>query len=164
MDPTVTASIIGGVCTVTAPVLTYVITRYIDDRDKLIILRDRRDALKAKWIGTIHQEHGSDGDPLDYPITATFSAKRKQIDGTAVIRVPEEDNKTIEIDLTFNGGFLHGRFLQLDYISKDKSIVQFGSVVLELDARGKRLNGRFTGYGARVEKIISGSIDMQRSA
>ena len=54
------------------------------------------------------------------------------------------------------GGLVHNRFLQLNYLSADPTIVQFGSIVSEIDSRGTTMSGKLVGYGAYSEKIVSG--------
>jgi hypothetical protein len=163
MDPTITASVIGGACTVVAPVVTYMITRRIDNINKLRISRDRRAALNAEWRGRVYQDRGPDGEPLEFLVNATFKTTTKTITGSSVIRVPRPDNEEIEeVKLTFEGGFLYDRWLRLNYVASDRRQVQFGSTVLLLDSQAKTLKGHFVGYGAITDAIVTGSMKLER--
>lgn len=162
MDATIIAAIIGGVFTVVGPVTTFLVIRYVDNRDKQVMPFGRRAVMTGKWSGTTTQESG-DYSSFALPITLRAVANRKTIKGEFRVQYPEHENRPAhEEEFSFEGGFLYDRFLQLDYISKTKGRIQFGSAILELSPSGEVLLGRYAGYGAFSKQIIDGSFELSR--
>lgn len=160
MDSTVIAAIIGGAFTIFAPMVTLLITRYVDNYDKQIISYGRRAAISGKWTGTTSQYWNNISN---FPVIATIKANRKIITGQFRIQYPNErDKPNNESEFKFRGGFLYDRFFQLNYISKEKNRIQFGSMILELSPSGEVLSGKYTGYGAFSKQIVSGDIELRR--
>lgn len=170
MDPTILAAVIGGLCALIAPILTYVLTRFFDNRHKLPISSSYRIALNSKWSGTVCQEQGPGNKPFDFPVFARINTTGKTIAGSATIHVDAsifEDTESSgieEIEISFRGGFEHSLFLHINWIGVDSRQIQFGSTILELDALGERLSGRFVAYGGHMRQIVSGTMHLQRAS
>lgn len=164
MDTTIIAAIIGGVFTVVGPIATFLVTRYIDNRDKQVMSFGRRAVMSGKWSGTTTQESGNYSS-FALPIFLKTVANRKTIKGEFRVQYPEYKNRPAhEDEFSFQGGFLYDRFLQLDYISKTEGRIQFGSAILELSSSGEVLLGKYAGYGAFSKQIVTGSLELKRTA
>lgn len=164
MDDTIIAALIGGVFTVVGPVATFLVIRYVDNRDKQVMPFGRRAIMTGKWSGTTVQEFG-DYSSLDLPIVLEAVANRKTIKGEFRVQYPKHENRPAhEDEFSFKGGFLYDRFLQLDYISKAEGRIQFGSAILELSPSGEVLLGRYAGYGAFSKQIVAGYFKLRRTA
>lgn len=120
-------------------------------------------AINGNWSGSVQQDEGPDGVPMECRLEANMSVNRGAICGEMYFHMPYQ-GKTITQSFTVTGKFIFDRYLQLNYVSKDEGAVQFGSIVGELSATGKSARGRFVGYGAWSEKIITGSAELEKTA
>jgi hypothetical protein len=164
MNVTIIAAVIGGVFTVIGPIATFLITRYVDNKDKQVMSFRRRAAMSGKWSGTTTQDSGNySSHPL--PIVFRAVATRKTIKGEFCVQYPKRENSPARDDeFTFQGGFFHDRFMQLDYISKNEGRIQFGSAILELSPSAEFMTGRYAGYGAFSKEIVTGNLELRRAA
>ena len=156
MNPTIVAAIIGGVFVVISPIVTFLLTRYVDNRDKNVMYPARRAAISGKWTGTMSSSDKA-GNSYDVPVTVTFETSRKIVTGECLYESQHQKS-----GFKFKGGFLHDRFFQVNYISKNENRMQFGSAILELRASGDTISGKYTGFGAVREEIVSGNIEIKR--
>ncbi|MEL6554070.1 MAG: hypothetical protein AAFQ63_11490 [Cyanobacteria bacterium J06621_11] len=163
MDPTIVAAVIGGVCTVVGPVTVFLVTRHVDNRDKNIMPLGRRAVMTGQWHGTTTPESGNYSS-IELSVILRAIANRKTIKGEFRVQYPDYENSPAQADeFSFQGGFLHDRFLQLDYISKAEGRIQFGSIILELSPSGEALVGRYVGYGAFSKQVVAGRVELKRS-
>ena len=162
MDSTIVAAFVSGVLAIVAPIVTLLLKQYLDNRVKLPIAAGRRQALSGRWEGSLHQDRGPDGKPIDFPGSIDISAGRKTVSGTLTIRL-DLDGQIEQAKFNLSGGFLHGVFLLLNYLPRDEATIQFGSIVLELDAAGNLLEGRFVGYGKITQAVISGTVRFEKA-
>lgn len=162
MDTTIVVAIIGSITTVLSPIITFLFIRYIDNLDKKSISsRDRHTLMASQWQGEI--DFGLD-DLSSVPIVGNFSATRKTITGQFYVRYPDlPTTSSYKDEFTFQGGFLYERFLRLNYASKNKHRIQFGSIILELSPSGETMSGKFVGYGVFWQQILSGRVDLRRT-
>jgi hypothetical protein len=156
MDSTIIAAIIGGAFTLVSSGITFLLARHLDDRNNQVMSSNRQAIMTGTWKGELHQESGSLSTS---PVTVTLIAKRRVIRGS--IRVQDPNNGEAEYKAT--GGFLYGRFIRLNYDTTDHRRVQFGSIVMELSPDGNKLSGKYTGYGAFSQSIVSGYFEATRS-
>jgi len=128
----------------------------------MYIDHERREALKGQWKGSARQEIGPDGNPIDYAVTSRVTATSHVIQAEAQLHFQMQGQKYTE-HLQITGGFLHDRFLKLEYkISDRPGSIQFGLMILELDPSGRTLSGHFLSYGAESQHIVSGTIQLQK--
>ncbi|MBT9317990.1 hypothetical protein [Leptothoe spongobia] len=164
MDPAIIAAIIGGVFTVVGPIATVIVTRYINNREKLTIYSNRRALMTGQWKGTTQQDEGIYAN-IPIPMLLTAKANRKTIAGEFRLQFPQSANVTDhDAAYSFQGCFLYGNFLQLNYRSKNKRRVEFGVAVLELDPSGETLAGKYAGYGASSKHVVTGHFDIRRTS
>ena len=116
----------------------------------------RASAIIGKWSGTVHQNRGPEGQPLDYPCCATLTVTQQEIKGHFTTEVLYE-GEMIKMDFDVTGNLTYERFLQVNHSSKDQGVIQFGSMIFELDSAGRRMKGKYIGYGALSESIVAGT-------
>ena len=157
MDSTILAAIIGGFSTVGAGILAVLLTRLLDN-PMGFKKNSRQAALEGHWSGTVHQEGG-----VDYQINFQLKPAGRAIRGEGHLLGV---NQSLNIDepLTVFGGFVHERFLKLEYtLEAQRGTIQFGFALMELDPDGQTLYGSFVGYGAIVTKaVVTGKLRLQR--
>lgn len=159
---TITAAIIAGIFAIIAPILTYIFTKFYDNRDLLVISQNRKAALNGAWHGKIFQAEGIRGQPVQYPFNIDLSVNKKEVHGIGKVNFPISKTETHVFNVSLLGGFLHDRFLKLDYKNTNPAEMQFGSLILNLSSDGKKLSGRFLGYGAKTEKLVFGELTLEK--
>lgn len=158
MDSTVLAGIIGGLCTVGGSIAAVIATRFLDN--PMGFKRSTRQAsLAGYWDGTVRQQ----GAPADFRITFLLKPTGRTIRGEGDVRFVYQ-NRTMDEPITFLGGFVHDRFLKLEYeMQTQPGSVQFGFTLLELSPDGQTLSGPFLGYGARVTRgTVHGTLQLHK--
>ncbi len=163
MEVPIVAAIIGGVCTIVSPFMTLLIRQHLENRSKLPISSVRRRAIDGCWKGIAQQYQGPDEDPIIFAVTMTLSAGPKRISGTLIIDI-DYQGKTEKILCNVSGGFFYERFLKLSYTPSDEMTIQFGSVVLQLDAGGQSLQGKYSGYGKLTNSTVFGTLELKKIA
>lgn len=159
MDSTILAAIIGGLSTVGAGILAVLATRLLDN--PMGIKKNVRQAtLAGHWDGTVHQEKPQ---VIDFQFTLQLKSKGRTVRGEGTVHGIYQ-NSTIAEPLTCFGGFVHDRFLKLEYeLETRPGSIQFGFTLLELSPDGQALNGPFLGYGALVTRdMVNGTLHLQR--
>lgn len=131
-------------------------------RNKLISLlvnieydaNSRITVMNGVWKGIVHQHIYVNDEPLDYPVEFKLKVSAKgNFNGTVTLFFPVG-----EFDFKLTGGFLYERFIQFSYYGTDPGIIQFGAAVLELNASGKSMSGKWVGYGAQSQSIVDGEV------
>jgi hypothetical protein len=136
--------------------------------------RGRAKAIVGKWEGRRKQEIGRGGRPFDAECALELNLLGNTIRGTArhwgtyldKDGSPDKginDGKQVNAEFTVSGGFFLDRFLQLTYEPIDLGI-QFGTMILEINADGRRLTGRFLGYGRFTERLVYGTLELTKVA
>lgn len=131
-------------------------------RDALDGLLIRSAGISGKWTGAVYQRDEDDSELSEFSAEATLTADRKTVSGRLRVQFPEKLKRPIDgpgpltVEFIVTGGLMYERFLQLNYLSEDPTVVQFGSVVLELDDHAREMNGRYVAYGAYSKSIVSG--------
>ena len=161
MDINVITTVITSTTTIVSPFLTYLVIKAIEQRHFKKISNNRISAISGKWEGKSYQIC-ENGDQYKLFTSANFTISKKIIRGQIYI-VGELNNGTKK-DTTFNvkGGFLHDEFLKIDYQSTDKCTVHFGAMILKLHPDAVTITGKFSGYGAYTQDLISGTIKLKK--
>ena len=116
-------------------------------------------AITGAWKGTVDQEKYMDEQWVNYPIEILIKVtSRRDFSGSMSVASPEGNN----VDFTLTGGFLFERFVQFSYYAIDPGRIQFGTIILELDATGKIMSGKWVGYGANTKNIINGQLTINK--
>lgn len=158
MDSTILTAIIGGIATVGGSLMAAIITRLLDN-PMGFKKNVRRAALAGHWEGTVRQ----DGLPADYRISLSFKPVGRTIRGEGHVAYTGPDREVDE-PITLFGGFVHDRFLKLEYeMQAQPGSVQFGFTLLELSPDGRTVSGPFLGFGALFTRgFVHGIVHMQR--
>lgn len=156
MNTNLKAAIIGGICVILAPILTLLLNNSIENRKYEVI--GNRDIL-GKWSGIIIQELGN--SEISFGVEFEFRNRGRKLYGTC--KVDAIDNPMDEShNLYIEGGLFENRFLKLEYKNTDENVIQFGTFLMELMPDGKKLIGRFTGYGHVSKKVVYGKITLNK--
>lgn len=156
MDPPVIAALITAIV---GPIVTLVATKAYERRFLEVMPDNRQKALAGTWAGVAHQEVGPDGNPLGSSITLELTTTRKTVAGTG--RLCDQD---YEARFTISGGFLHQRFLKLKYKNTDDAALHFGNITVEMSGDGRSLRGRYLGYGRVSERLVYGTVELNKKA
>jgi hypothetical protein len=54
------------------------------------------------------------------------------------------------------------RFMQSNYRSRDAGMLQFGTIVLDMDDIGETIRGSYIGYGALSKRIVPGDVELEK--
>lgn len=139
---------------------------YLEVRPLLPTTAGRAAALPGTWRGSIQQPDHPKGF-REASVTMTLQTRGRRVTGKASISAvsnekPQEQAQRIVIALQLKGGFQRESILRIDYANVDGSVLQFGTFYLQLDASGRRLVGRFAGYGHLAEGIVYGHFQSEK--
>jgi hypothetical protein len=166
MDTSIKVAIISGLFALLAPIITYVVTKELEDRYFEQMPYERQNALSGRWEGMMYQEVGFDGErlevPMEIPIDIEATVSGRRLEGVSKVKFPLPNGETDTSLVNFTGGFLHDRFIKIDYKNSNLATIQFGSMILELNSRGNMLSGRFLGYGDFTEVLVFGKVKCQK--
>jgi len=154
MSTDILKAIIGALGVIIGAVATVILKQYFENKDIPTIDFDRQKALTGMWKGLV------DVSPTaltQYQVDLILTVDSKKITGTGIIHYPDD-----EVEVILNGHFRNGSFLRMDYESKNKTIVQFGSFVFRLNGTSTALSGRIVGYGHIAERIIFGTGEFKK--
>jgi hypothetical protein len=161
MDSTIIASIIGGVCAIGAALVTFFLTRKPNNENPYIN-PNRQRKLKGQWEGFAHSDAIPQLPSLDYRMFARITATTRDIQAEADMQF-QHQGQTINDHLEVNGKLAYDRFLKLEYEVKDKpEAIQFGFLILELSSDGQKLYGRYLSYGARLQQLVHGIVELHK--
>lgn len=160
MELSTIVGIIGVFATIFSPIVAILVASWLKNKDFKRINNNRKNTLEGTWVGSGMQEVGLDGEK-NFPmkISGSFLVSRKEVVGNIEI-IYDIDDKKVVTKMIFKGGFFYDRYLQFQYKNNNSDIIQFGSVLLELNSSGTRLDGRFLGYGAYTENLVYGQIQL----
>jgi hypothetical protein len=133
------------------------------DKDKSDVSDEMGSAITGRWVGTVHQDEGLDGRPMDYPCTLDLRLNGKSVVGSGKVNITIDGISTPAM-LKIDGGFYKDRFFRLEYINTDRSYLHFGAFILRLDSIPTKMQGRFCGYGAFSKKIIGGNLEFEKAS
>ena len=92
-----------------------------------------------------------------------MTERHKAVEGILTLTVQHERGIATPKFLA-KGGFVHDRFLRMNYHRTDEPRVQFGSMILELDDHSKRLVGKLVGYGPYSKGIVEADISLEKNS
>lgn len=121
----------------------------------------RQSAFQGEWIGFAIQDHSINGPKIRIEVRLSLRLNVNHLSGTFEIVVPTPTDSEA---MTFNADCetFYERFIQVNYRSTEKEMVQFGAILLEIDDAGRVMKGRYTGYGAISRTLVSGIADMHK--
>ena len=122
--------------------------------------KKRRITLSGTWKGHVHRSKPRKGVPVDLPVEITLKAGRKVVQGTSIFTSPGTQRG--EIKNIINGGFHYGTLLRLDYHKEDRSIVGFGTILMQLSADARTLEGMVIGFSSHFEELFAVKITLNK--
>ena len=114
--------------------------------------------LEGMWVGHAHQPSGPRGMPIDLPLNVIFSLINGRCDGEATYEF-----EGVFSTLKLSSRSLKSRYIVWNFYDTDERVIRFGTFLLQLSADGKRLEGKFLGYAAEMEDIVTGSIKLTKA-
>jgi hypothetical protein len=141
-----------------------------DKEDIIKVLRDTRKSglhesiiqriqgLEGYWEGTVNQQDGPDGVPIEFPIDVTFDVISWQ-DIRGEFRYSYKGVKTV---LEAIGEAIDNRIINLQFIDINKSVIRFGTFMLDFGHLGESLDGHFVAYAAERKAIVTGRVTLYR--
>lgn len=133
----------------------------VSEADDLNVIGPRAAALSGDWAGT-YEQSSAKGKSVSGRVSFNLKPKKRLIEGSGQMQETLPDGKTVTVHFKIRGGFLHDRFLRLEYENSDDSAVQFGSVIGEFAPDGRSISGTLVGFGAHTGEIVTGGIKMQK--
>ena len=118
------------------------------------IASQNKKAANAIWRGETRQEKGPDGTPIVVAIELRLTSSWRKIKGVATV---SGGGDTLEVKV--NGGFKTDSVLYFDYSSKTR--LNFGKIILKLNADRNLLEGKVIGWGNKSEGIICGDMTLR---
>jgi len=159
MDKVLIASLIGGVCTIAAPVVTLFVKSKLENAKKPQARKDRIDALNGSWAGEAEQLVGIAGKAK---IDMNLRVNNRDVTGN--IKVDYEQDSSINVRGELIDGLFDGAILRITYRNAESTVLQHGNIHLELEPDGRTMTGGFIGYGYRSKKVVFGSILLSKNA
>lgn len=148
----IVAAYIVGAAGVAVPLITFA----LESVKIPAIAKDRQVALNGLWQGRLVQPN------FDQRIEIRLVAKSRSIKGRMKITRDLEDGER-HVECGVSGVFYFGQYLKLDYKNSNPEIMQFGAIVLRLRSDGQELAGKYSGYGAFAQAIVSGDMQLMRA-
>jgi hypothetical protein len=111
----------------------------------------RKRALIGTWVGKVDQEM-PDG-MLSSDVKLEIVVTPNGIEGEGILNTSLVDYPLV---LKFSCGVLYDQFVRLEYVGADPATIQFGTWVARLSASGRKIEGRYVGYGSITDKIVTG--------
>jgi len=134
------------------PALTLFVQKRLKNSELPSSTNERLDRLRGKWYGSFSQL--LEGQEASFDVVIFLRNRGRAIEG----EVSYENKKGDETSLVLFNGLFDGNVLKVEYRNKLSYVFQAGSVVVEMNARGDELNGKFVGYSPQQNKIISGEV------
>jgi hypothetical protein len=122
----------------------------------------RIQAVDGQWHGEFYQRTAAKGASKNLQIQGSFISRDQDAHGRFAILGAKLPNGESDVELILEGRLLFDKFLKLDYRCLDFGPIQFGTTVLEVDATVTTLKGEFVGYGAIAQRILSGTLQLNK--
>jgi hypothetical protein len=122
---------------------------------------ERTERLIGNWKGSFEQLNPfNKSEFIKTKFEIIFTKKGKVFGGTG--NFISVDGVTVTILLS--NGMFDGNILKIDYQNIKKYIFQRGTVVIEMDAKGEKISGKFVGITPTNNEITSGDVEAVKTA
>ena len=152
MDSAITAAWIVGGCTIAASIAN----KRIGRTKKLPISKSRQQALQGIWTGRVAYDSNS-AELQDHDATLDIKTKKNTLNASLSYTSCGSSTKILA-----KGILLLDSLIQIQYHNADPAINHFGTVLLNLSADTKKLQGRFVTYGRKTGTISTGSVEFHK--
>jgi hypothetical protein len=119
----------------------------------------RTEAFVGKWCGNLKQQFR--GQWIIAAIEMEFKTEQNAIGGEITLDHPEGTSNP-RLHLQVCSSFFYDPFIKLDYKNKENTVLQFGCWIGRLNAEGTQLKGRYVGYGAVSNRIVTGDVSVEK--
>lgn len=152
------AAILSAIITgIIGPLLALGITKRNEISNLPKVSNKRLTALKGKWYGFFDQSYEGEKRRFDGMIFFQVSSNR-------VVGEAEYTGLQGKTKLTLYNGIFDGNVLKIEYRNATGYIVQYGTAIMEMNARGDLCEGLFIGFSPESENIISGTVSFSASS
>jgi len=161
-------AIIGGLFSLAAAYVTWRLSRRPPEVGGFADIPETRiEGARGVWRGTLSQAEYP-GGPVESRLEMTLDVKRATIVGDLTVIARFEAHlhgrsEDVTIQLRVRGGFYTDSLVKLDYKNTTPGILQFGTMILQLDARSSHMDGRLVGYGSYAERVIHGVLSLEKT-
>jgi hypothetical protein len=152
MDAAISALISAFITGIIGPVSTLVIQKKLKDSEFPTSSKERINRLKGKWYGRFTQMLGD--KEVTFDVAVSLKNQGKAIEGD----VRYDNQRGERVCLIMYNGMFDGNVLKIEYKNELSYIFQKGSVIVEMNARGDELHGKFVGYSPDQKRIIVGEL------
>jgi len=123
--------------------------------------------MLRRWAGRL-QQPDYPGGPIDSAFELDLQSSGDKVTGEGSVAVELSPShrggpRQVLLKLAFDGKFFHSDFLVWHYRSGDDASLQFGMMLLRPNVEATELAGRFVGFGAISEHIVSGFVVLRRA-
>lgn len=168
MDSTLIAAIVGALCMLAVPFITWKLGAENQQKRFTTISASRLHHIRdSVWEGyhewsRVEEPHGGPDDPVEpaprrreqVRMTVSFRVKGKLITGKG-----NYSHETVgKTEILLRGGFVSDDFLKLDYYNADTRRLHFGTMILKMDADCSTLKGGIMAYGRKPDRIYTGIV------
>ena len=155
--------IIGAISTILAAVISPYISENLKNKRRNSLFPQppnaRKGSLEGSWNGYYDQKTGHNELLHKHSSALTFKYNNKEYTGTMKGNL---SNNSSKYDKVFNTNIFNvifdGRIIKFDYVNRDSTVIQLGTVYGILSSNGQNIQGYFLGYGQDTEDFVRGSV------
>lgn len=119
---------------------------------------ERIRCLHGLWKGNVNQQNGPGGVPIKFPLEARMEVTSAQ----EIVGCFRYTFDEIITNLEIRGKAMDNRIIVLYFFDSNKSIMRFGTIMLELSALAHALDGHFVAYAAETDAIVTGEVKLSK--
>jgi hypothetical protein len=125
-------------------------------------IEHRQKGIEGTWIGNGEQLYKGKIKKIPNG-RMKLNVDGRKINGELEIPVAPDEKEPSKLE-TFNvsGGFINGDFVKLEYKSTNESAIYFGTLILQLNSSGNKLEGGFVVNGIYSNKIVTGKVNLTK--
>ena len=151
METAIAAIVSAFITGIVGPLLTVSISRKAKESRLPAASEERIKKLKGKWYGVFIQD--VKGSAMRFEGIIFFKNNGKVILGEA-----EYEGIQGKTKLSVYNGIFDGSILKIEYKNEVGHIVQYGTAITKMNARGDFCEGGFIGFSPGQEDIVTGQI------
>jgi len=156
METEIVSAIIGGVTTLGGAIIGVARWGNLSWRGK--IPKEIRSMIEGQWSGeAVEKTADLARDACVYSVTWDFKVSARKVAAYSTMEYYKDNRKVVET-FEVKGRFFDGRYMLLEYSSLQETMINFGTEILYLHANGRELSGRFVGFSAEGDEIITGTL------
>ena len=120
--------------------------------------------LLGNWSGSATQKNHLEFGDIDFGQSVEFEPiSGKILSGTCTLEYPDVLKSVEEmVEMEFTAQVRFQNIIYIKYANTSRSILQFGSALLDLDEDKDRLKGQFIGFGPTSDGIVGGTMDLYK--